>query len=371
MAQIINLGRLDGTYCSNHCIKELQKFDSISSLRKYSTPEPDVLIAALQENILPGIPKDHIFLDNGSGPILKNALPYLVKSRIRASVYLALKYLFFRNAFPLILPSFTYDKVSTRARKYNLHLKIIELNPERNFELPLQKMADVLDKSPGLVYLVNPNNPTGNILIKRSELTQFLEKYPKSFFFIDEAYIEYVDPKKHSSLFDLVLKYGNICVLRTFSFAYGLAAVHTGYLVARPDIVSALTGLTTEHRISALHESVVMAAIRDKDHLGFIRERTEEAKRTIYEGLNNIGSIRIYPSETHFLLFRILGNITGKEVYDEMLREGVRIKYFESLFGYDFSKYFRINVGLPEENAVFIDRIREILEILNGKSKKT
>src|SRR6185295_15706242 len=97
-----------------------------------------------------------------------------------------------------------------------------------------------------------PNNPTGTVLITWEQLEPLLQKYPRSTFWIDEAYVHYISPTRHRYIAPLVAQYRNLVVLRTMSFAYGLASLRVGWLIARPALVAELEAGVTDYRIPLL-----------------------------------------------------------------------------------------------------------------------
>ena len=94
--------------------------------------------------------------------------------------------------------------------KKGLQVRLVPLKAENNFDLDLNDLEAAIKQGDGLVYLATPNNPTGNVLVTRDQIEGLIQKYPKSTFWLDEAYVQYVDPAKHRYLADLVGQYPNV-----------------------------------------------------------------------------------------------------------------------------------------------------------------
>lgn len=350
----INLGLNDGTYCSPKVLDVLAGVKNNAALRNYSTNDnkPLLEIIAAECRCKP----ENIFLHNGSGPILKQAIPEIIRQAIKSSPIRVMKHLLTKNGYPIITPSLTYGKVPLKAMNSGLQVRLVPLRAEENFKLNLGLLTAAIDQGDGLVYLANPNNPTGNVLITRDELEPLLVKYPGTTFWIDEAYVQYISPERHKRVADLVTTYPNLFVLRTMSFAYGLAAVRVGYLLGRAELIKTLESQLTDYRIPALTEQIALAALSDEQHLAWVRDASATAREVITQGLSKHAWLQVYPSEANFLLVRITdGKRKAKPIAAALLERGIKIKTFTNLPGYNFEDLFRVTIGLPEENRFFVE----------------
>ena len=142
----------------------------------------------------------------------------------------------------------TYFKVPLKAGNAGLDVRLLPLGPETNWKLRLEDVESVISKTPSLVYICNPNNPTGQLMLTREEIITLLDKYPDSVFWVDEAYVQYIPQDEHEPLSNLVPKYNNLYVSRTFSFAYGLA-VCIGYLLHPKTVFRLLKEAVTNYRL--------------------------------------------------------------------------------------------------------------------------
>ncbi len=359
----INLGLNDGTYCAQGAIDVLMQHSSRTALRNYSDADNTELRDLIAAEC--GCTPDMVYLQNGSGPILKQVLPHLIKENITSSPLRIAKHLVTRQGYPIITPVLTYGKVPLKAVAAGLTVRLVPLSPDNDYQMDVGELEAAIQKGDGLVYLANPNNPTGNVLISREQLIPLLDRYPKTTFWIDEAYVQYVPPSEHPILADLVARYPhNMVCTRTFSFAYGMAGARIGYIIARPELVAALEGQVTNYRIPLLTERMGVAALKDPQHLGDVRQRTREARELFYERITKHPSLRAFPSSANFVLVQTKDGRKAKAVAAGMLERGVKIKTFAPLLEHDFGDIFRITVGVPEENEFCMDMLDEVMATL-------
>ena len=178
--QLLNLGLNDGTYCPQACIDLIGQIDARTALRNYSTSDNEPLRTALAT--MDGVAAENIYLANGSGPILKQAIPHLVRKQIKSKFSRVLKHALSKNGYPIILPAFTYFKVMKKAAQGGLQVHVLKTGPEQDFAFDIEELERILKKQDGLVYIANPNNPTGQLQLTRDQIITLLERYPNSTF---------------------------------------------------------------------------------------------------------------------------------------------------------------------------------------------
>ena len=357
----LNLGLNDGTFAPQGAIDALRSFDSRTSLRNYSLPENDGLRALIGE--IDGVSPDQVFLHNGSGPILKQCIPHIIKTQIKSSAGRIFKHLTSKNGFPIITPSFTYSKVPKKALELGLKVEQIPLDADDAFRLDLNLLEAAIKRNDGLVYITNPNNPTGNVQITRDQLIPLLERYPQSRFWIDEAYVHYVDPAEHSYISSLVARFPNLMVSRTFSFAYGLAGVRIGYLLTQPEMVRTFWGQLTDYRIGTLQERVAEGALRDEEHLPWLRAECAAQRKLLRAGLAELGSIESFDSVTNFVFCRFTDGRKGSDLAAKLKKRGILIKVLAPAGPYTYDPFFRITLGLEHENKYLLRVMAEELGV--------
>jgi histidinol-phosphate aminotransferase len=227
--------------------------------------------------------------------------------------------------------------------------------PLKSLALDLDEMAARINGKTRMVFLTNPNNPTGTA-ISEVDFGRFFERIPEDVaVIIDEAYIEFVrDPDCAESL-GYVQKGRPVVVLRTFSKAYGLAGLRVGYGIMPEEIALLLHRVRQPFNVNSLAQSAAAAALDDCDFY-------EQTLKVVHEGLDYIGrrldalKVRHFPTQANFLLIDIEEN--ADDIYDKLLRKGVIVR---SMSSYGYPRYIRVSVGLPDENKRFIDALDDVL----------
>ena len=354
----LNLGLNDGTYMPESCVEVMRTFTHRLGLRAYTTPNHDPLRDVISR--VDGVTPAHIFLHNGSGPILKQVIPQVIKQSILSRPGRVARHLLSKNGYPIVTPSFTYCKVPRKAHGLGLTVHLLPLRAEDGFRFDLSLLEATLEKQDCFVYLANPNNPTGNVLATREQLVPLIERFPGSTFWVDEAYVQYVRPE-HVRFSDLVPRYPNLMVGRSFSFAYGLAGVRIGYLLARPELVAEMDKQLTDYRLGALQEALAIAALEDEAHLPWLREECATQRTVIRDGLARFRGVETFDSEVNFVLCRFTDGRKGKDLVDQMKARGIALKWFEPFKDVSYEPYFRITLGTAEENAFLLGQLGEVL----------
>jgi histidinol-phosphate aminotransferase len=226
--------------------------------------------------------------------------------------------------------------------------------PLRDFTHNLDAIADAVSANTRIVFLANPNNPTGTIF-RRSEWERFLDRLPEEVLVIaDEAYFEYVrDPEYPNSL-----RYRDrgktILTLRTFSKLYGLAALRIGYGVASKDVIALMQRVRQPFNVNAVAQWGALAALGDEQHVRKSLEANCQGMEYLNAELDKLG-LSYVPSHANFILLRV-GN--GNEVFQRLLTQGVIVR---PVGAYEFPEYVRVTVGTMDENRRFIEALGRVM----------
>ena len=355
----LNLGLNDGTYAPEACLEVMKRYDTRTAFRNYTDADNTPLRDAIAR--VDRVRPEHVFLRNGSGPILKQAFFHVVRKQILRSPRRIAKHLLSKSGFPIITPQFTYSKVPKKAAEGGLTLRFLSLSPHDGFRLDMGELRKTLHAGDAIVYIANPNNPTGRVLITRDELIPLLEAFPNSRFWIDEAYVHYVDPAEHTYVADLVTAYPNLIVTRTFSFAYGLAAARVGYLLSTPPLVQELEKSLTNYRIGMLAQDLCVAALNDEEHLPYVREKTRAAVEQIADRVAQWDGVQTFPTQANFVFCRFTDGRRAAPMVEALARKNVLIKKFDPVADQRYDEYFRLTVGLESENELMLDAIESVL----------
>ncbi|KAA3627320.1 MAG: histidinol-phosphate transaminase [Proteobacteria bacterium] len=219
----------------------------------------------------------------------------------------------------------------------------------------LEAMRALINDKTAVIYIANPNNPTGTWL-KRDELEAFISAVPpRVVVVIDEAYIEYVDEPEFPDSAQWLKKYPNLVVCRTFSKAYGLAGLRVGYALSGPEVADLLNRVRQPFNVNAPAMAAACAALGDQEH---IKRAVDENRRGMAVlaaafaelGLNHIPSVGNFVSVD-------FGRPAGP-IYEGLLREGVIVR---PVANYGMPNHLRITVGSGEQNVRVVNALRKVL----------
>jgi histidinol-phosphate aminotransferase len=254
----------------------------------------------------------------------------------------------------------TYAPFSVAIRASGAELVLV---PQRNFAFDLQAMARAITPKTVVIYLANPNNPTGSTF-GREEFGEFLATVPDGVLVVlDEAYIHYA---VSMGLRDSVEAYGkrkNILILRTFSKVYGLAGLRIGFAIGRPQLLSAMNKLKTPFNTSGVAQAAALAALEDHEHVTRCIETNAWERKRLSEDLAKMG-FRPVLSESNFVFFNV--GPEAKAISEDLLLLGVIVR---PLGWMGFPEALRISVGTAEENDKCLSAIARVLLMRAGKSE--
>ena len=234
----------------------------------------------------------------------------------------------------------------------------VPLREDLGYDLPA--MADALEQSETpikVVFLANPNNPTGRYF-GQVELDAFLARVPEDVVVVlDEAYAEYVQESDYPEGMRLALSRPRTIVTRTFSKAYGLAALRVGYAVCDPEIADVLNRLREPFNVNSVGQQAAMAALDDAEHVQRSIEHNQEELPKIQSALEKMG-ILVTPSVCNFVLMHLPeGFPTMAEVNEGLLQRGVIVR---PVANYGLPRSARVTIGTEAENQRFLHALEEI-----------
>ncbi|HKZ38909.1 MAG TPA: histidinol-phosphate transaminase, partial [Chryseolinea sp.] len=283
-----------------------------------------------------GLTPEHVMLGAGSGPLLQAAVVH-----------------FGKMGGNLVSGDPTYGNIPNDMTE---HFKTIwkKVPLTSDYKLDLDAMEKAVDDKTVLMYVCNPNNPTGTT-VDAAKLKAFCERVSKKVpVFVDEAYIDYMDNPKEASVMECIKKGHNVMVARTFSKLYGFAGLRVGYMVAQPAMLETMKPLTKGARsISATSGSAALASYQDAEFLQMALKKTVESKEYLYSILKKRGYDYI-PSSTNFVLFPI--KMDGKKFTEEMMNRGVSVRFWK----FNDKDWCRVSIGLMDEMKVFEEAFTQI-----------
>jgi histidinol-phosphate aminotransferase len=219
----------------------------------------------------------------------------------------------------------------------------------------LEAMAACFSERTRLVFIANPNNPTGTWLA-RDALQAFLDRVPAhAIVVIDEAYSEYVAEADYPNAIEWIGRYPNVVVTRTFSKIFGLAGLRAGYSVSRPEIAEILNRVRQAFNVNSLAQVAACAALRDQEHVAASREMNARGLRELAAAAEDLG-LRHPPSVGNFLLLDV--RRPARPVYEALLQEGVIVR---PVANYDLPNHLRVTIGRSEHIARVVAALRKHL----------
>ncbi|MFZ5467085.1 MAG: histidinol-phosphate transaminase [Pseudomonadota bacterium] len=221
----------------------------------------------------------------------------------------------------------------------------------------LEAMRRAVDDRTRVVFLANPNNPTGTWL-GREELRDFIASLPaRVLVVVDEAYIEYVDEDAgFPNAIEWLDAFPNLIVTRTFSKIHGLAGLRVGYAVSNPQVADVLNRVRQPFNVGLLSLEAARAALADPGHVSRTRELNRAGLAQVREGLAALG-LSALPSFGNFLCIDM--RRPAMPVYDGLLREGVIVR---PVGNYGLPNFLRVSIGTEAENARFLAALGKVLE---------
>jgi histidinol-phosphate aminotransferase len=284
------------------------------------------------------VPADWITLGNGSNDILEIAAHAFVQKG--ESVVFA--------QYSFVVYALATQGVGGRAI----------VVPAVNYGHDLAAMAAAIEPDTRLVYVANPNNPTGTF-IGAQEIEAFLKQVPSHVVVVlDEAYNEYLAAEHQFESADWVRKYPNLIVSRTFSKAYGLAGLRVGFAIAQPEVTDLMNRIRQPFNVNSLAQAAAIAALNDKAFLQKGAENNAQGYQQMVAAFEELG-LEYVPSFGNFVLVRVGDDDgAGARVNLALLKQGVIVR---PVGGYGLPQWLRISIGLPQENAAFIEALKRAL----------
>jgi histidinol-phosphate aminotransferase len=282
-----------------------------------------------------GVLQEEIFVGLGSSEIIDLASRVLLRAGLQG-----------------LTSEGTYAPFSVAIRASGAELVLV---PQRHYAFDLRAMAEAITPKTGLIYLANPNNPTGSAFTAR-EFGAFLEKVPDGVLVVlDEAYIHYAVSVGLRDSVEAYRKRKNLLILRTFSKVYGLAGLRIGYAIGKAELLALMNKLRTPFNTSGVAQAAALAALDDKEHVERCIAANATERKRLSDGLTRLG-LRPVVSEANFVFVPV--GPDAKEVSEELLHLGVIVR---PLGWMGLPEAIRISVGVPEENEKCLAALAQVL----------
>jgi histidinol-phosphate aminotransferase len=303
--------------------------DISAGLNRYPDGSGYYLKKALAERLC--INEEEVILGNGSNELLDIAVRTFIQPGDEAV---------------MAHPSFVVYSMSVQAQGG----KSVQI-PLKDYTHNLDAMADAVTPRTKILFISNPNNPTGTIN-KKEEFDRMMKRIPDGVLVLaDEAYIEYVTDPEYADSLQHFRDGRDILILRTFSKIYGLAGIRIGYGIAQKNIVTEMNKLRPPFNTNSLAQKAALEALQDDDHVQTSRAVNARGKEFLYAQLETLG-IKYVPTEANFIYMPL--KLNAGELYNKLLREGIIVRPMGP-------SEIRVTIGLPEENRRFIEALKKVL----------
>jgi len=228
--------------------------------------------------------------------------------------------------------------------------------PARAWGHDLAAMARAVTARTKLIFVANPNNPTGTY-VASADLERFVESVPRRVIVVvDEAYCEYVEAADYPDASAWLPRFANLVVTRTFSKIHGLAGLRVGYGLASAAVTDLLNRVRQPFNVNSLAQAAALAALDDTDHVSRARDVNRAGLHQLAEGARALG-LSFIPSVGNFLSIELPGS--ARAAYEGLLRTGVIVR---PVANYGMPNHLRVTVGLPEENDRFLRSLKAVLQ---------
>lgn len=307
--------------------------DAAAELARYPDGNGFVLKQALCDHL--GVEASQITLGNGSNDVLD-----LI---VRAYASPESEVIYSQYAFAVYA-------LSTQA--VNANAVVV---PAKDWGHDLSAMLSAITDKTSLIFIANPNNPTGTYLTT-DEVHNFLVQVPRNVLVVlDEAYCEYIDQDDYPDGLALMKEFDNLIVTRTFSKAWGLASLRIGYSISHPDVANILNRVRQPFNANSFALAAAASVLSDSDYLAKGKQINNDGLSQVAAGLSSLG-LSYIPSVGNFISFD-----TGRdemEVFNALLHKGVIVR---PVGNYGMTGHLRVSIGLPEENARFLEALAQVL----------
>jgi histidinol-phosphate aminotransferase len=227
--------------------------------------------------------------------------------------------------------------------------------PMNNFTYDLQAIANEVTENTRVIFIANPNNPTGTY-VNRDAVLAFLDSIPQEVLVcFDEAYIDFVETKDFPSTLDY-LQRGNVVVLRTFSKSFGMAGLRLGYGVADEKVVTYLNKVRQPFNVNSIAQTAGVAALADKHYIDKSRQLVHDGREFLYGEFKRM-NLEFCPSQANFVMVNIKKD--AAKIFECLLKKGIIIRSMKS---YGLPQWIRVTPARPRENKKFIRELKKLLK---------
>ncbi|MEM2759325.1 MAG: histidinol-phosphate transaminase [Nitrososphaerales archaeon] len=256
----------------------------------------------------------------------------------------------------VVIPMPTFFEYEFACDKNSANISYVEL---KEFLLDSKQMIDAIDKETKVLFICNPNNPSG-MLAERGDVERILDHAYNNgtLVMLDECFIEFVDYPEKTSFTKFVREYENLVVLRTFTKAFGLAGLRVGYCLASKRVSNILNKAKVPWNVNALAQKAAVAALNDRTYLEKTRNLVKKEKKYLHNSIAKIKQFKPYRSDTNFFLIKLsaMDSVTLKE---KLLKRNILVRDCSTFTGMG-TDFVRIAVQRHMENRLLVNALKAI-----------
>jgi threonine-phosphate decarboxylase len=314
----------------------------LNLIHHYPDPDHKWLLEALAKSV--GVAPNNVVVGNGSTELI-----YLFNE------------VFLEDGYEAVIPVPTFNEYKAAIERFGGNMTFIKCDSANNFKLNLEELENSLTKKTRIIFLCNPNSPTG-WLYEKADILRIIKFAADEnvFVFVDEDYIDFVDDDKRYSMAEYVNEHNNLFVLRSLTKFFGLAGVRIGFGVGSPDLVNVLKRVIMPWSVNSLAMFAAAEAVKDTEFIKKSRLLLSKSKRQMLAMFKTVPWLKIYPSETNFLLIEIIRkDLTSTQLAEGLAEKGLLIRDCRDFDGLN-NRFFRVTVRRPEENRRLVEQIKSL-----------
>jgi threonine-phosphate decarboxylase len=321
---------------------------SIDFLGEYPDPDYGELKKVVADAV--GVSTDWIAMGNGSTELIY-LLPHLIAPGKEA-----------------VIVSPCFSEYERAFRQADISVRHFTLDPSDNFNLPVDQFLFQLRQYPDLggIVIGSPNNPTGNLLAEDAfrTLSVYCEKRG-IFLIVDETFIDFASPQR--SFIKHIATARHLILIRSMTKFYSLPGLRLGFAIMNPESVRKLEAHQPPWSVNGLAKAIGMALVMDKKYCEQTRYFIQREKNFLYENLQKISAIEVFPSDANFILFRLLAENEdkAKHFFEAFLFQGIVLRNCANFVGLDHS-FFRLAVRSRKDNRLFLSKAGKYFHSISG-----
>lgn len=320
----------------NSIVRNIDKIDY------YPEPESEYLKDRLAD--FHGLSSRNFLIGNGSIELI-----HLIPRALKAKA--------------VLIPVPTFSEYEFAAKANNINCLFVQSAEENNFRIDISKVMPLIPKV-GLVFLCNPNNPTGAAL-ERHEILSLLKvcKNRGAILIIDEAFMDFIAPQNKITMCLESAGSKNLLVIKSLTKFFVLPGLRIGYLVGHKDTIDKLSRHTYPWNVNTLAQVIAEEAIKDKEYIGRTKSSILEESAYLYDILSSIRGMKVYPSDANFFLCKLKEAAikNAAELSKKLIAQGVLVRNCDNFRGLN-DRFFRVAVKKREENIKLITSLRAVLK---------